>query len=273
MITPTAPVPPPLAPACDESNVMRNDSSPASQATTRSALALEDVTILIVEDEASIAQLVRLYLEQVGARVLTAADGLVGVEVFERERPDLVILDLMLPTLDGWQVFQRMRQISAAPILMLTARGAEDDRVRGLDLGADDYVIKPFSPRELVSRVRAILRRSAPAEAKQPERLAFPSLLILPEARRVEVDGQPTELTAKEFDLLVTLARVPGRVLSRQTLFSQVWGFDYLGDSRTVDVHVGTLRKKIEGAAHRHFIETIRSVGYRFDPTGKVEEA
>ena len=223
-------------------------------------------TILVIEDEASIAELVRLYLADAGARVIAAADGVTGIAACERERPDLVILDVLLPGMDGWEVCRRVRQTSNTPILMLTARQAEDDRVRGFDLGADDYVTKPFSPRELVGRVRAILRRSASgAPVGPPERLEFPGLLILPQRRRVEVDGRVVDLTAKEFDLLVALAAAPDRVFTRQMLFSQVWGFDYLGDTRTVDVHIGTLRKKIErNPVAPSYIQTVRGVGYRF---------
>jgi two-component system response regulator ResD len=230
--------------------------------------ALAGVSVLVIEDEASITQLVRLYLEQLGARVLAADDGAAGIALFERERPDLIILDLMLPEMDGWEVCQRIRRSSSTPIIMLTARRTEDDRVRGLELGADDYVTKPFSPRELASRVRAILRRASPVTASRPdaECLTFPGLSIFTLARRVEVNGRPVELTAKEFDLLLMLARGAGRVFTRQTLFRHVWGFDYIGDSRTLDVHVGTIRRKLEGeSSARQYITTIRGVGYRFD--------
>jgi two-component system response regulator ResD len=227
-------------------------------------------TILVIEDEASIVQLVRLYLEEAGFSVRAAPNGIAGLEAHARDRPDLIILDLMLPGLDGYEVCRRIRAVAATPILMLTARRTEDDRVMGLDLGADDYLTKPFSPRELVSRVRAILRRASPAQGQgEPERLEFPGLLILPAARRVEADGRPIDLTAKEFDLLLTLAKAPDQVLTREALLSKVWGFDYLGDSRTVDVHVGTLRKKVERDPGKpRFIKTVWTVGYRFDPTG-----
>lgn len=237
-------------------------------------------TILVIEDEASIARLVRLYLQEAGFRVLAAAEGVTGLALHDRERPDLVVLDLMLPGLDGWEVCRRIRSAARTPILMLTARRTEDDRVEGFDLGADDYVTKPFSPRELVSRVRAILRRATPAAVAvadggtpdtPQERLAFDGLLIMPAAHQVEVDGRTVDLTAKEFDLLVTLARAPDNVFTREMLLSRVWGFDYLGDSRTVDVHIGTLRKKIErDSAHPRFIKTIWRVGYKFDATGAV---
>jgi len=225
--------------------------------------------ILVIEDEASIIQLVRLYLEEAGYTVLATRNGVAGLEAHAKARPDLVVLDLMLPGLDGYEVCKRIRAIAATPILMLTARRAEDDRVLGLDLGADDYLTKPFSPRELVSRVRAILRRAAPAAAAEPDRFDYPGLLILPAARRVEVEGRAVDLTAKEFDLLLALARAPDQVFTREALLNKVWGFDYLGDSRTVDVHVGTLRKKVErDPANPRYIKTIWAVGYRFDPSG-----
>jgi two-component system response regulator ResD len=226
--------------------------------------------ILVIEDEASIVQLVRLYLEEAGFAVRAVANGITGMEAHAKERPDLVILDLMLPGLDGYEVCKRIRAGAETPILMLTARRTEDDRVMGLDLGADDYLTKPFSPRELVSRVRAILRRASPAAGQsEPERLEFPGLVVLPAPRRVEVDGKAVDLTAKEFDLLLTLAKTPDQVFTREALLSKVWGFDYLGDSRTVDVHIGTLRKKVErDPAKPRFIKTVWTVGYKLDPSG-----
>lgn len=255
---------------------MNRESAASGPLVITSQRPLEGQTVLVVEDEASIAELVRLYLAEAGARVLLAPDGGAGIAAFARERPDLVILDLMLPGVDGWDICRRIRETGETPILMLTALHMEDDRVRGFDLGADDYVTKPFSPRELVGRVRAILRRAAPGApaaattpSSAPERLEFPGLVILPAYRRVEVEGQTAELTAKEFDLLVALASTPERVFTRQELFSQVWGFDYLGDTRTVDVHVGTLRKKIErDPANPDYIQTVRGVGYRFGAIG-----
>jgi two-component system response regulator ResD len=227
-------------------------------------------TILIIEDEASIVDLVRLYVEEAGFALVATDDGPSGLAAYERIAPDLIILDLMLPGMGGYEVCKRIRARGHTPILMLTARRTEDDRVMGLDLGADDYLTKPFSPRELVSRVRAILRRtSLQANDPEPQRLEYPGLTIIPAARRVEVDGRAVELTAKEFDVLLTLARAPDQVMARETLLSKVWGFDYLGDSRTVDVHIGTLRKKVErDPAHPRFIKTVWTVGYKFDPSG-----
>jgi two-component system response regulator ResD len=233
-------------------------------------MSSEQGTILIIEDEASIVDLVRLYVEEARYTLVAAEDGPSGLTAYERIAPDLIILDLMLPGMDGYEVCKRIRAQGHTPILMLTARRTEDDRVMGLDLGADDYLTKPFSPRELVSRVRAILRRtSLQAAESEPARLEYPGLTIIPAARRVEVDGRAIELTAKEFDVLLTLARAPEQVMARETLLSKVWGFDYLGDSRTVDVHIGTLRKKVErDPAHPRFIKTVWTVGYKFDPSG-----
>ncbi|HEX6799533.1 MAG TPA: response regulator transcription factor [Ktedonobacterales bacterium] len=244
-------------------------------------------TVLVIEDDESITRLLRLYLRDAGFRVLAATDGRAGLALHDAERPDLVVLDLMLPGLDGWQVCRRIRAHATTPILMLTARESEEDHIAGLDLGADDYVNKPFSPRELVSRVRAILRRAAATDGGDDARsasaarveaasgpLAFRGLSIVPAARRVEVEGRRVELTAKEFDVLLALARAPGRVFSREELLSQVWGYDYLGDSRTVDVHIGTLRKKIELEARPHrrrYIRTVFRVGYAFEPTEEEE--
>jgi len=246
--------------------------------------------ILIIEDEANITQVIRLYLEQAGYTVLSAADGVAGLELHAREHPDLVILDLMLPALDGMEVCRRIRSWASTPILMLTARQGEDDRIAGLESGADDYLVKPFSPRELVSRVKAILRRSATTlqtggqtEAKQVQEvqekmgrdeLRFSDLVINIPSRRVIVMGEPIALTVKEFDLLVTLASAPDRVFTREALLNQVWGYTYLGDGRTVDVHIGTVRKKLEAQPDAlHHIQTVWGVGYKFVPAppGRIQ--
>ncbi len=240
--------------------------------------------ILVIEDEANITQVIRLYLEQAGFTVLSASDGIAGLELHAREQPDLVILDLMLPALDGMEVCRRIRAWASTPILMLTARQGEEDRITGLELGADDYLIKPFSPRELVSRVKAILRRSAiPANTGMPnvqtegarrgqapikrEEIRFDGLVINIPARRVTANGQQVTLTVKEFDLLVALASAPDRVFTREALLNQVWGYTFVGDGRTVDVHIGTLRKKLEAIAGvPHYIQTVWGVGYKFVP-------
>ncbi len=226
--------------------------------------------ILIIEDEEGIIHLLNLYLKDAGYTVVVARDGADGLALHAREHPDLVILDIMLPAIDGFEVCRRIRAWSKTPILMLTARSSEDDRIAGLDLGADDYLVKPFSPRELVSRVRAILRRSANDEksGQTPENEAivrFPGLLIDKAARRVEVHGNEIALTPTEFDLLALLAQAPGRVFTREILMNKVWGYDYLGDGHTIDVHISALRKKLEANAEQQYITTVWRVGYRFE--------
>ncbi len=241
--------------------------------------------ILVIEDEANIVQVIRLYLEQAAYTVLSASDGVAGLELHAREHPDLIILDLMLPALDGMEVARRIRAWANTPILMLTARQGEDDRIAGLELGADDYLVKPFSPRELVSRVKAILRRTSAAQdaakeqeqasedtaPKKGEELHFGSLIVNIPARRVIIASQQVTLTVKEFDLLVTLASAPDRVFTRESLLNQVWGYTYLGDGRTVDVHIGTLRKKLEAIKDApHYIQTVWGVGYKFVPSAEA---
>lgn len=229
--------------------------------------------ILVIEDEEGIVHLLTLYLKDAGYMVVIARDGVDGLAMHAREQPDLVILDIMLPTIDGFEVCRRIRAWSKTPILMLTARSGEDDRITGLDLGADDYLVKPFSPRELVSRVRAILRRvgtpelagEANTSSKEKEMLRFPGLTIDLAARRVEVNGKEIALTPTEFDLLALLAKSPDRVFTREVLMNKVWGYDYLGDGHTIDVHMSALRKKIEQESGQRYIKTVWRVGYRFE--------
>ena len=232
--------------------------------------------ILIIEDEDGIVHLINLYLKNEGFTVVIARDGADGLALHAREHPDLVILDIMLPAIDGFEVCKRIRIWSKTPILMLTARSSEDDRITGLDLGADDYLVKPFSPRELVSRVRAILRRSGLSDvpaavneqmlaAKNNGVLRFPGLTIDLPARRVEVNGVEIALTPTEFDLLALLAKSPERVFTREILMNKVWGYDYLGDGHTIDVHMSALRKKIELEPGQRYIKTVWRVGYRFE--------
>jgi len=218
--------------------------------------------ILVVDDEAPILDLVRGYLERDGFDVATAADGPAGLAAVRATNPDVVILDVMLPGLDGIEVCRQLRTFSTAYVLMLTARGEEIDRIMGLTVGADDYLVKPFSPRELVARVKALLRRpradAAPAAAGPPG-------LEIDEARRaVRVDGRPVDVTTLEFDLLAVLARDPGVVIRRQALLDRVWGVDFVTDDHLVDVHVANLRRKLgDDPAHPRFVETVRGVGYR----------
>jgi two-component system alkaline phosphatase synthesis response regulator PhoP len=219
-------------------------------------------TILVVDDEPAIQELVRFALERDGFQVAVAADGWDGLNQARALKPDLVVLDLMLPGLDGMALCRALRAEMDVPVLMLTARKEESDRIAGLELGADDYVTKPFSPRELAARVRAILRRTkSPREAPD----ASEALHIDSDRRRVLVHGQPVELTYTEFELLRALAGAPGRVFSRDELLTRVWGGEFYGDSRTVDVHIRHLREKLgDESSQPQFIETVRGVGYRF---------
>jgi DNA-binding response OmpR family regulator len=223
--------------------------------------------ILVVDDEVPILDLVRGYLERDGFEVDTAADGPAGLAAVRAGNPDVVVLDVMLPGIDGIEVCRQLRAFSNAYVLMLTARGEEIDRIMGLTVGADDYLVKPFSPRELVARVKALLRRPRNGASVAP---ATPAGLDLDEPRRaVRVDGTAVELTALEFDLLAVLARDPGVVIRRQALLDRVWGPAFVADDHLVDVHVANLRRKLgDDPARPRFIETIRGVGYRLrEPT------
>jgi DNA-binding response OmpR family regulator len=218
--------------------------------------------ILIVDDEANIVELATLYLEREGYRLASVGDGVKALDVFRQEQPALVVLDLMLPGLDGYEVCRRLRAESDVPIIMVTARDDDIDKIIGLEIGADDYLTKPFNPRELVARVKALLRRSeraAKPAGRGPIRIGN---LVVDEARReVTVDGKPVNLRAKEFELLAALAENRGLVLTREQLLNNVWGFDFFGQTRTVDVHVAHLRKSLAGATVT--IETVTGVGYK----------
>jgi len=218
-------------------------------------------TIVVVDDEANIADLVELYLDREGFRVVKAATGSDGIAAFQRHRPRLVVLDVGLPDLDGLEVCKRIRAQSATPVIFLTARDGEIDRILGLELGGDDYITKPFSPAELVARVRAVLRRTDGAPA--PEVVQAGNVAIDTGRREVRVDDQVAELTTKEFDLLRFLAERPGLALSRQQILDGVWGYDWYGDPRTVDVHIAQVRKKLGDAVE---IRTVRGIGYRLEP-------
>jgi len=219
-------------------------------------------TILVVDDEPHIVELASLYLQNDGYSVISAADGLAALQMAEERRPDLVVLDIMLPKIDGWEVCRRLRQGSNdVPIIMLTARGEDVDRIVGLELGADDYMVKPFNPRELVARVKAVLRRAAEGPAPAGEVLRIAQLEIAADRREVRIAGQDVRLRTKEFDLLLALAERPGFVLSRDQLLERVWNYDYAGGTRTVDVHIARLRDKLEGSGVR--IETVWNVGYK----------
>lgn len=226
--------------------------------------------ILIIEDEPALREVLAYNLRKEGYQVEMAADGFVGLQSARQQKPDLIILDVMLPGLDGFEVARRLRQETIAPILMLTARADEIDRVVGLEIGADDYIPKPFSMRELLARIKAHLRRidlMRPSPAPEsPQALTFGNLTIWIDRREVTLNGQPLQLKPKEYELLLFFAQHPRRVLSREYILEQVWGWDYIGDSRTVDVHVRWLRQKIEpDPAHPSRIVTVRGGGYRFE--------
>jgi len=218
--------------------------------------------ILVVDDEPPLVELVRGYLTREGFEILTAADGPTAVQLVRDQTPDLVVLDVMLPVFDGLEVCRQIRTFSDAYVLMLTARGEEIDRIVGLTVGADDYLVKPFSPRELVARVKALLRRSRPAglrPAPLPAGLAFDA-----SRHEVSVDGAPISLTTTEFDLLAMLVGDPGVVVSRSRLLDRVWGAEFVADDHLVDVHIGNLRRKLgDDPAASRFVETVRGVGYR----------
>ena len=221
--------------------------------------------ILVVDDEAPMVELIREYLAAEGMDVAVAGDGPAAVDAVRDRRPDVVILDVMLPGLDGFEVLRRVRTFSDAYVIMLTARAEEIDRIIGLSVGADDYLVKPFSPRELVARVKALLRRPRADRGQATGRLELGELVIDQPTRIVTVRGSPVGLTVIEFDLLLTLAQDPGVVFSRQRLLDRAWGMDYVGDEHVVDVHLANLRRKLgDDAARPTFIETVRGIGYRF---------
>lgn len=225
----------------------------------------QSTKILLVDDEAALTKTIQAYLAQEGYQVQVAQDGLTALNVVRSFQPHLIILDIMLPGLNGLEVLRQLRRHSDVYVLMLTARGDETDKVVGLTLGADDYLTKPFSPRELVARVQAILRRGRSTNIAEPM-LGTMRLRIDPAARRVWKDEQAVELTPTEYELLYALARHQGRVLSREQLIEQVWGYDYFGDARVIDVHIRRLRHKVEDdPTQPRYVVTARNAGYRFD--------
>ena len=237
--------------------------NPAKERETKVAVA----KVLIVDDEPNIREVVGLYLRRDGHDVVSAADGEEALEVFRKSAPDLVVLDLMLPRRSGLEVCRRMQAERRVPLIMLTARGEEEERIVGLSLGADDYVVKPFSPRELGARVTAVLRRTgaSPEENTDEKVLVFDGLQIDPNTREVLVRGEPATLTAREFDLLHHLAASPGRVYTRDHLMEVVWGYAFSIDTSTVTVHVRRLREKVEpDPAHPRYLQTVWGVGYKF---------
>jgi DNA-binding response OmpR family regulator len=219
---------------------------------------------LVVEDDANIAELLRLYLAKDGFEVTLADTGAAGIAEFERVSPDIVLLDIMLPVMDGWDVCREIRGMSKAPIIMLTAKGETFDKVAGLEMGADDYVAKPFEIKELLARIHAVMRRYE-GDADTARRLEFDKLVIDMESFELIVDGKRVDAPPKEMELLFHLASSPNKVYTRNQLLDEVWGFDYFGDSRTVDVHIKRLREKLEDVSEMWSLKTVWGVGYKFE--------
>ena len=224
------------------------------------------VSVLIVEDDKNIQELLQMYLEKEGYAVTVANDGGQGLAKFRAIQPDLVLLDVMMPVMDGWAVCKAIRADSETPVIMLTAKGELDDKVAGLKSGADDYITKPFEMREVLARIEAVLRRTdRGGESKKARRLTYDKLVIDMDAFELIVDGKKVEAPPKEMELLFYLASSPNRVYTRNQLLDEVWGFDFFGDSRTVDVHVKRLREKLEGVSESWSVKTVWGVGYKFE--------
>ena len=225
--------------------------------------------ILVVDDDKNICELLRIYLEKEGYVVVMAHNGLDAVNTFNTDNPDLVLLDIMLPQLDGWQVCREIRKTSEKPIIMLTAKDEVFDKVLGLELGADDYVTKPFDTKEIVARIKAVLRRTSAVKSGDIKEVHYDKLSINLTNYELKVDGVVVDTPPKELELIYHLASNPDRVFTRDQLLDDVWGFDYYGDSRTVDVHIKRLRDKLKGVSPEWELKTIWSVGYRFETHGK----
>lgn len=221
--------------------------------------------IMIVDDDSNICELLRLYLENEGFSTVIAQNGMIALSMFEKEHPDLILLDVMMPELDGWQVCREIRKTSTCPIIMITAKSEVFDKVLGLELGADDYVVKPFEPKEVVSRVKAVLRRVNPAERKTVREVSYENLYINMENYELRVCGEQIPTPPKEMELIYHLASNPNRVYTRNQLLDEVWGFEYYGDSRTVDVHVKRLREKLGDASTQWSLKTVWGKGYKFE--------
>ncbi|MEA4913924.1 MAG: response regulator transcription factor [Clostridiaceae bacterium] len=223
---------------------------------------MENNTILVIDDDRNILAIIELYLKKAGFQVYTCADGTSALAAFHETKPSLVVLDIMLPGRDGWAVLHDIRMESETPVIMLTAKGDTGDRVQGLELGADDYISKPFDAKELIARIKAVLRRSTPSEPART--IALPGLTVSLENYAVTLDGRQLEMPPKEIELLYFLASHTGKVFTREQLLEQVWGFDFFGDSRTVDVHVKRIREKL-GDDHEWELRTVWGVGYKFE--------
>ena len=225
--------------------------------------------ILVVDDDLNICELLRLYLEKEEYTVVIANDGASAVSTFNAENPALVLLDIMLPKLDGWQVCREIRKFSEVPIIMLTAKGEVFDRVLGLELGADDYVVKPFDAKEVLARIKAVLRRSASSMADEVKEVHYDKLSINLTNYELRVNGVQVDTPPKEMELIFHLAKNPNRVFTRDQLLDEVWGFDYYGDSRTVDVHIKRIREKLESENKNWQLKTVWGVGYKFETEDK----
>ncbi|MFT8887788.1 response regulator transcription factor [Ethanoligenens sp.] len=226
---------------------------------------MEPTKILVVDDDRNINELLRLYLEKEGYSVASTYDGVDAVKKFEDHKPDLVLLDIMLPGMDGWQVCREIRKKSEKPVIMITAKGETFDKVLGLELGADDYIVKPFDAKEVVARIKAVLRRYSGAENDAVKEVRYDNLTVNLTNYELRVEGQLVDAPPKELELLYHLASNPNRVYTRDQLLDEVWGFEYYGDSRTVDVHIKRLREKLEGKSEQWSLKTVWGVGYKFE--------
>ena len=221
--------------------------------------------IMVVDDDSNICELLRLYLEKEGFDAVIAPNGMKALEMFDNEKPDLILLDVMMPQLDGWQVCREIRKKSPCPIIMLTVKGEVFDKVLGLELGADDYVVKPFEAKEVIARVKAVLRRCGAQEQKKAKEVQYDNLYINMENYELRVRGKQIDTPPKEMELIYHLASNPNRVYTRDQLLDEVWGFEYYGDSRTVDVHIKRLREKLDGVSDQWNLKTVWGVGYKFE--------
>ena len=223
------------------------------------------IKIMVVDDDSNICELLRLYLEKEGFEAVIAPNGMKALELFDTEKPDLLLLDVMMPQLDGWQVCREIRKKSSCPIIMLTAKGEVFDKVLGLELGADDYVVKPFETKEVIARIKAVLRRSGAQDQKKKKEVRYDGLYINMENYELRVRGKQIDTPPKEMELIYHLASNPNRVYTRDQLLDEVWGFEYYGDSRTVDVHIKRLREKLDGVSDQWTLKTVWGVGYKFE--------
>ncbi len=226
---------------------------------------MQQTKVLIVDDDINIAELIRICLEREGFSTIVAHDGMEAIEKFKSEAPNLVLLDVMMPRVDGWQVCREVRRVSNIPIIMLTAKGDTFDKVLGLELGADDYMVKPFESKELIARIKAVMRRYETKNQEVSKEVVYPNLIINLSNYELKIEGEAIDIPPKELELLFFLCSNPNRVYTREQLLEEVWGFDYFGDSRTVDVHVKRLREKLEGHEKNWQLKTVWGVGYKFE--------